>query len=57
MGGKAGPLDRVRSAVWGMLYADAGVVSKPGKGVAKMMTVIHCERLPSIGSHGVGEED
>ena len=31
----------VRRAVWGMLYADdAGIVSKPAEGLAKMMTGI-----------------
>ena len=35
------PLNRVRSAVWGMFYADdAGVVSKSAEGLAKTMTVI-----------------
>ncbi|CAB1103436.1 unnamed protein product [Ectocarpus sp. CCAP 1310/34] len=35
------PLDRVRRAVWGMLYADdAGVVSRSAEGLARMMTVI-----------------
>ena len=33
--------DRVRRAVWGMLYADdAGIVSRSPAGLAKMMTVI-----------------
>ena len=36
-----GLLDRVRRAVWGMLYADdAGVVSKSADGLARMMTII-----------------
>ena len=35
------PLDRVRRAVWGMLYADdAGVVSRSADGLARMMTII-----------------
>ncbi|CAB1108585.1 unnamed protein product [Ectocarpus sp. CCAP 1310/34] len=35
------PLDRVRRAVWGMLYADdAGVVSRSAEGLARMMTII-----------------
>ena len=35
------PLERVRRAIWGMLYADdAGIVSKSPEGLAKMMTVI-----------------
>ncbi|CAB1116848.1 unnamed protein product [Ectocarpus sp. CCAP 1310/34] len=35
------PLDRVRRAVWGMLYADdAGVVSRSAEGLARMMTTI-----------------
>ena len=35
------PMDRVRKAVWDMLYADdAGVVSKSPEGLTKMMTVI-----------------
>ncbi|CAB1119488.1 unnamed protein product [Ectocarpus sp. CCAP 1310/34] len=35
------PLNRVRRAVWGMLYADdAGVVSRSPEGLARMMTVI-----------------
>ena len=34
-------MDRVRKAVWGMLYADdAGVVSGSPEGLAKVMTVI-----------------
>ena len=34
-------LDRVRRAVWGMLYADdAGIVSRSSAGLARMMTVI-----------------
>ena len=34
-------LDRVRRAVWGMLYAeDAGIVSRSPAGLARMMTVI-----------------
>ena len=34
-------MDRVRKAVWGMLYGDdAGVVSKSPEGLTKMMTVI-----------------
>ena len=34
-------LDRVRRAVWGMLYADdAGVVSRSAEGLARMMTII-----------------
>ena len=34
-------LDRVRRAVWGMLYADdAGIVSRSPTGLARMMTVI-----------------
>eukprot|EP00752_Nemacystus_decipiens_P010806 g9612.t1 len=34
-------LDRVRRAVWGMLYADdAGVVSKSAEGLARMMAII-----------------
>ena len=37
----AGLLNRVRSAVWGMLYADdAGIASKSAEGRTKMMTVI-----------------
>ncbi|CAB1112683.1 unnamed protein product [Ectocarpus sp. CCAP 1310/34] len=40
-GGKETPLDRVRRAVWGMLYADdAGVVSRSAEGLARMMTII-----------------
>ena len=39
--GQTEPMDRVRKAVWGMLYADdAGVVSKSLEGLTKMMTVI-----------------
>lgn len=43
--GRGGPdetsLDRVRRAVWGMLYADdAGFVSRSPAGLARMMTVI-----------------
>ena len=39
--GEAEPMDRIRKAVWGMLYAEyAGVVSKSPEGVTKMMTVI-----------------
>ena len=39
--GETEPMDRVRKAVWGMLYADdAGVVSKSPEGLTKMMTVI-----------------
>ena len=39
--GETEPLDRVRKAVWGMLYADdAGVVSKSQEGLTKMMAVI-----------------
>ena len=35
------PFACVLSAVWGMLYAeDAGIVSKPAEGLAKMMAVI-----------------
>ena len=34
-------MERVRGAVWGMLYADdAGVVSRPAEGLARMMTVV-----------------
>ena len=34
------PLDRVRKAVWGMLYAnDAGVVSKSAERLARMVTI------------------
>ena len=34
-------LDRVRRAIWGMLYADdAGIVSRSPAGLARMMTVI-----------------
>ena len=40
-GGRGTLLDRVRRAVWGMLYADdAGVVSKSAEGLARMMTII-----------------
>ncbi|CAB1103279.1 unnamed protein product [Ectocarpus sp. CCAP 1310/34] len=40
-GGEETPLDRVRRAVWGMLYADdAGVVSRSAEGLARMMTII-----------------
>ncbi|CAB1116295.1 unnamed protein product [Ectocarpus sp. CCAP 1310/34] len=40
-GGGETPLDRVRRAVWGMLYADdAGVVSRSAEGLARMMTII-----------------
>ena len=40
-GGGGTLLDRVRRAVWGMLYADdAGVVSKSAEGLARMMTII-----------------
>ncbi|CAB1102654.1 unnamed protein product [Ectocarpus sp. CCAP 1310/34] len=39
--GASTPLDRVRRAVWGMLYADdAGVVLRSAEGLARMMTVI-----------------
>ena len=39
--GPGGALDRVRRAVWEMLYADdAGVVSRSAEGLARMMTVI-----------------
>ena len=39
--GQTEPMDRVRKAVWGMLYADdAGVVSKSPEGLTKMMKVI-----------------
>ena len=32
---------RAKGSVWGILYADdAGIVSKPSEGLAKMMTVI-----------------
>ena len=35
------PLERVRRAIWGMLYADdAGIASRSSEGLAKMMTVI-----------------
>ena len=41
MGENAEPLDRVRSAVWGILYADdAGIISKSAEGLAKRMTVM-----------------
>eukprot|EP00752_Nemacystus_decipiens_P002428 g2287.t1 len=40
-GGGGTQLDRVRRAVWGMLYADdAGVVSKSAEGLGRMMTII-----------------
>ncbi|CAB1104591.1 unnamed protein product [Ectocarpus sp. CCAP 1310/34] len=40
-GGGRTLLDRVRRAVWGMLYADdAGIVSKSADGLARMMTII-----------------
>eukprot|EP00752_Nemacystus_decipiens_P018516 g16601.t1 len=41
-GGDGGTqLDRVRRAVWGVLYADdAGVVSKSAEGLGRMMTII-----------------
>ncbi|CAB1109571.1 unnamed protein product [Ectocarpus sp. CCAP 1310/34] len=40
-GGEETFLDRVRRAVWGMLYADdAGVVSRSAEGLARMMTII-----------------
>ena len=40
-GESSDPLACLRRAVWGTLYADdAGIVSKPEEGVAKMMTVI-----------------
>ena len=44
-GNEGGPdetlLDRVRRAVWGMLYADdAGIVSRSPAGLARMITVI-----------------
>eukprot|EP00752_Nemacystus_decipiens_P018362 g16473.t1 len=40
-GGVGTQLDRVRRAVWGMLYADdAGVVSKSAEGLGRMMTII-----------------
>ena len=39
--GTVTPLDRVRRAVWGMLYTDdAGVVSKSTDGLARIMTII-----------------
>ncbi|CAB1097042.1 unnamed protein product [Ectocarpus sp. CCAP 1310/34] len=39
-GGEETPLDRVRRAVWGMLYADdPGVVSRSTAGLARMMTI------------------
>ena len=39
--GETEPMDRVRKAMWGMLYADdAGIVSKSPEGLTKMMTVI-----------------
>ncbi|CAN0434910.1 unnamed protein product, partial [Pylaiella littoralis] len=35
------PLEYVRGAVWGMLYADdAGFVSRSPEGLARMMTII-----------------
>ena len=38
---KVDPLTCVRTAVWGVLYADdAGIVSKSAEGLAKMMAVI-----------------
>ena len=41
VGGNAEPLDRVRSAVWGVLYADdAGIVSKAAADLAKIMTAV-----------------
>ena len=41
MGENAELLDRVQSAVWGLLYADhAGIASKSAEGLGKMMTVI-----------------
>ena len=41
VGANSDPLTCVRSAVWGMLYADdAGIASKSAEGLAKMMTVI-----------------
>ena len=57
VGGNAEPLDRARSAVWGVIYADdAGIVSKSAEGP--------CEDddglgglLRSSGSRGVTEED
>ena len=40
VGLNAVPLDRVRSAVWGMLYADdASIISRSAYGLAKMTTV------------------
>ncbi|CAB1104405.1 unnamed protein product [Ectocarpus sp. CCAP 1310/34] len=40
-GGEETPLDRVRRAVWGMLYDDdADVVSRFAEGLARMMTII-----------------
>ena len=36
-----GPLECVRRAVWGTLYAgDAGIVSKSAEGLAETMTII-----------------
>ena len=40
-GASSDPLACVRSAVWGVVYADdARIVSKSAEGLAKMMTVI-----------------
>ena len=40
MGVNDEPLECVRKAVWGMLHADAGIVSASAEGLTKMMTVI-----------------
>ena len=57
VGQNAKRLDRARSAVWAMLYAnDAGTLFKSAEGLAKMMTVI-VNVFDAAGSHGVGEED
>ena len=39
--GAGTPLERVRRAVWGMLYADdAGVVSRSQEGLTRMMSIV-----------------
>eukprot|EP00752_Nemacystus_decipiens_P010711 g9538.t3 len=49
-GGGGTQLDRVRRAVWGMLYADdAGVVSKSAEGLGRMMTIIIVEVFREFG--------
>ena len=50
-------LDKVRRALWAMLYADdAGVVSMSDDGLARMMTH-HSGGVSGVRADGIGEED